>query len=320
MSKTFCVVDKSGNEQEEKTKLLQSKWFRDFIDNALDSQYWGYSLIQFDSLIDDKFNDIDLVPRIYVKPEFSLVVPTWAAIAGINYTEQPYSDWCIGVGKKRDLGLLMKAVPLVLWKKNAIGAWSVYQDAYGVPLAVGKTNSRDEVTRANLENTLKSLSTGLSAVMDVDDTIELLETKKPDAHQVFDAMINRCNSELSKLILGQTATMDEKSFVGSAEVQERVLMQVGESDEFFILNVLNDQLIPFLNNLGFGLDSCKIQCKEDADMPLLDKMKIDTELMKYYDLSPEYILETYGTEVTKKAVPADTGLNNFKNALAKYYS
>jgi len=318
LSKTFCVVDKAGNEVEEKSKLIQTKWFREFLEHSLDSEYYGYSLVQFDSLVDDNFNDVDLVPRIYVKPEFNLVVPTWAAIEGINYTESPYKEWCIGVGKKHNLGLLMKAAPLVLWKKNAIGAWSVYQDAYGVPLAIGKTNSRDEVTRANLENTLKTISTGLSAVMDIDDTIEFLESKKPDAHMVFDAMINRCNSEISKLILGQTATMDEKSFVGSAEVQERVLIRVGEADEFFALNVINEQLLPMLNGLGFGLDGYKIQAKEDDDLPLMDRMKIDTELMKYYDLDEKYILETYGTVVTKKAV-VDTGFSNFKNKLNELY-
>jgi hypothetical protein len=258
------------------------------------------------------------VPRIYVKPEFGIVVPTWSAMDGIHYKEQPYSDWCIGVGHKRDLGLLMKAAPLVIWKKNAIGAWSVYQDAYGTPLAIGKTNTRDEATRLNMENSLKSLSTGLSMVVDNDDVIELLETNKQDAHQVFNELIARCNSEIAKLILGQTATTDEKSFVGSAEVQERILLQYAELDENFIEGIMNYQLIPFLNNLGFGFDGCTIEAKDDADIPLMDRLKIDAELMKWYQLTPEYIKETYGTDVTVKLV--DAGLQQMKNKLDKYYS
>ena len=318
LSTSFCVVDKNGKENEEKTKLIQTKWFREFLDLSLDSIFWGHSLIQFDSLKDDQFNDIDLVPRQYVKPEFHIVTETWSATTGIDYLESPFKEWCIGVGKKTDLGLLMKAAPLVIWKKNAIGAWSVYQDAYGTPLAIGKTNTRDELTRVNMENSLKSLSTGLSMVVDTDDIIELLETNKQDAHQVFNELIGRCNSELAKLILGQTSTTDEKSFVGSAEVQERILMQYAEADEEFIEGVLNYQLIPMLNCLGFGLDGYRIESKEDNDIKPADKIKIDSELMKYFDLDPAYVLETYGTPVIKKLEV--NNVKAVKNRLDKYYS
>jgi hypothetical protein len=214
----------------------------------------------------------------------------------------------------------MKATPLVLWKKNALGAWSVFQDAFGTPLVIGKTDSRDAETRLSMENTVKSLSTGLSAVMDTDDNIEFLETTKQDAHQVFNELIERCNSEISKLILGQTSTTSEKSFVGSAEVHERVLMQYAEMDEYFIEGVLNYQLIPMLNNLGFGLDGYKIEASKDEDLTIKEKLEVDKELLKYYTLPVQYILETYGTPVEEKAEPVDTGLQEVKNRLSKYYS
>lgn len=320
LSRNFKIVDKAGKENEEKTKLIKKKWFREFLDLAMDSRFYGHSLIQFDSLENDEFKEVELVPRIYVKPEFHIVVEYPTNLVGIDYLESPYKEWCIGVGKSRDLGLLLKAAPLVIWKKNAIGAWSVFQDAFGTPLVKGKTNTRDEATRLNMENAVRSLSTGLSVVMDTDDEIDLLETTKQDAHQVFDMLIQRCNSELSKLILGQTSTMDEKSFVGSAEVQERVLQGYAELDEHFIEGVLNYQLIPFLNNLGFGLDGFTIECKQDEDLTIQERIKVDAELMKYFELDPEYILETYGTPVEKKVEPVDTGFKEVQNKLTKYYS
>jgi hypothetical protein len=209
---------------------------------------------------------------------------------------------------------------LVIWKKNAIGAWSVYQDAFGMPLAVGKTDTRDEPTRINMENALKALSSGLSMVIDKDDTIDLQESKRQDAHQVFDMLIQRCNSEISKLILGQTSTTDEKAFVGSAEVHERVLQGYEELDEHFIEGVLNYQLIPFLNNLGFGLDGYKIEASKDEDLTITEKLEVDKELLKYYTLPVQYILETYGTPVEEKVEPVDMGLQEVKNRLSKYYS
>lgn len=320
LGRNFKIVDKSGKENEEKTQLIQKKWFRDFLDLALDSLFWGHSLIQFDSLENDDFKSVELVPRIYVKPELHIVVPQWSAMTGVDYLESPYKEWCIGVGKSNDLGLLMKAAPLVIWKKNAIGAWSVFQDAFGTPAIIGKTDVRDEATRSNMEQTVKNFATGLSMVLDTDDQIEFLETTKQDAHQVFDMLIQRCNSELSKLVLGQTGTMDEKAFVGSAEVQERVLQGYSELDEHFIEGVLNYQLIPFLNNLGFGLDGFRIEASKDEDLTLQERIKIDEVLMKHFDVDESEIKETYGRTVKKKAEPVDTGFQNFKNKLNKYYS
>ena len=317
LSRNFKVIDKAGNVNEEKTLLIQKKWFREFLDFSLDSLFWGHSLIQFDSLINDEFKDVDLVPRIYVKPERHIVTSTWSAMDGVDYLDSPYKEWCIGVGGKKDLGLLLKASPLVIWKKNAIGAWSVFQDAFGNPIVMGKTDSRDEATRLNMENAIKTLSTGLSIVADKDDVIEFIEPKKQDAHQVFNELINLCNAEISKLILGQTSTTDQKAFVGSAEVHERVLEGYMEMDNHFIEGVLNYQLMPMLNNLGFGLDGFKIVASRDEDLGVMDKLKVDVELMKYYKLPSDYILETYGTPVEEK--PIDTTLNNFQNRLSQYY-
>lgn len=320
LSRNFKVVDKQGKENEQKTELIKNKWFRDFLDLSFDSLFWGHSLIQFDSLVDDNFKDVDLIPRIYVKPEKHIVTSSWSAMDGVDYLESPHKEWVIGVGGKRDLGLLMKAAPLIIWKKGAIGAWSVFQDAFGTPLVVGKTNTRDEATRLNMENTIKSLSTGLSVVMDTDDGIEFKETLKQDAHQVFDMLIQRCNSEISKLILGQTSTTDEKAFVGSAEVHERVLQGYEELDQHFIEGVLNYQLVPMLNKLGFGFDGFKIVASKDEDLTIEERLKIDAELLKWYTLPEAYILETYGTPVEKKAEPIDTGLKDVQNRLKGYYS
>ena len=47
LSKDFIVIGKDGKENEEKTALIQSKWFFDYLNLALDSIYYGFSLIHF---------------------------------------------------------------------------------------------------------------------------------------------------------------------------------------------------------------------------------------------------------------------------------
>jgi phage gp29-like protein len=299
LCKDFEVLDSNGEVNEDKTKQLNKKWFRDYLDLALDSIFWGHSLIQFDSIIEDEFKCVDLIPRIYVKPEFHIVTENYSDLTGEDYLELPYKNWLIGAGKPRDLGLLSKVAALVIWKRNALGAWAEFIEVFGNPLRIGKTDVRDAVTRNNMADMLKNMSVAAYGVFDRDDDIELKESSKQDAFNVFDMMIQRCNSEISKAILGQTATMDEKSFVGSAEVQERVLEKVAYSDEALIAGINNYQLIPMLNSLGLGFDGMTIKVKQNDELDLIQKSVIDIALINSgkYKLEPEYLLKKYGTEV-----------------------
>lgn len=319
LSRNFCVINKDKSENEQLSEMLESQWFRDFLDLSLDSLFWGYSLIQFDSLVNDNFNEVNLVPRQFVKPEFSIVTKNWGDTVGIPFKEAPYNEFCIGVGKPRDLGLLNKVAPLVIWKKNALSAWAQHQEIFGSPIRIGKTSSRDKKTTDNMDNMLKNMGVAAWGRFDTSDIIELIESNKSDAYMVFDMMIERCNSEIAKLILGQTGTTAEKSFVGSAEVHERILKQYGENDEHFIENVLNYQLIPMLEGLGIKFNGAKIETEEDDELGLVERSKIDLELLKYYDIDAEYIEKTYGTPVVKKAMPVDSGVVGVKNKLEQFY-
>jgi phage gp29-like protein len=318
LSKDFDVK-LNGEENEELEYIIKQKWFRDFIDYSLDAIYYGHSLIQFDSVIDNAFKSVELVPREYVKPEFHIVTNTYADLSGTDYLEAPYNNWCIGVGKPRDLGLYMKAAPLVIWKKNALGAWSEFVEIFGSPIRIGKTDVRDEETRANMESMLKNMGVASYGVFDTGDLIELVESNRSDAFQVFDMMIQRCNSEISKLILGQTGTLDEKAYVGSAEVQERVLKNVAYNDEFFIEGVLNYQLVPMMTRLGIFPEGVTISVKAEDDLTLIEQSKIDIELIKTgkFTFSPEYLEEKYGSEVI--AVNDPTDVANIKNRLDNLY-
>lgn len=322
LCKDFDVL-LNGEESEDLEKIIKQKWFRDFIDYSLDSIFYGHSLIQFDSVVNDAFKAVELVPREYVKPEFHIVTNTYADLTGTDYLEAPYNNWCIGVGKPKDLGLYLKAAPLVIWKKNALGAWSEFVEIFGSPIRIGKTNVRDEETRANMENYLRNMAVASYGVFDTDDLIELVESNRSDAFQVFDMMIQRCNSEISKLILGQTGTLDEKAYVGSAEVQERVLKNVAYNDEFFIEGVLNYQLVPMMTRLGIFPECVTITVKAEDDLTLEQQSKIDIELIKTgkFTFSPEYLDEKYGSEVIVVTQPIEqNSISNISNSLNDLYN
>jgi len=322
LCKDFDVII-NDEESEDLEYIIKQKWFRDFIDLSLDSIFYGHSLIQLDSVIDNAFKSVSLVPREYVKPEFHIVTNTYADLSGTDYLDPLYRNWVIGVGKERDLGLYLKAAPLVIWKKNALGAWSEFVEIFGSPIRIGKTNVRDEETRYNMEQYLKNMAVASYGVFDTDDLIELVESNRSDAYQVFDMMIQRCNSEISKLILGQTGTLDEKAYVGSAEVQERVLKNVAYTDEFFIEGVLNYQLVPVMTRLGILPQGASIRVKADEDLSLIEQSKIDIELIKTgkFSFTPEYLSEKYGSEVIEVTQPIEQNtISNISNSLKDLYS
>lgn len=319
LGKKFCVLNKDETENEEKTKLLQRKWFYDFVSLSLDSRFWGHSLIIFDDYLrkEKEFKGVQLVPRQYVKPEIHNVVAHWGDPTGVDYTEDPWRNWNIGVGDPCDLGLLLKAAPLVMWKTGAMGSWAEYQEVFGSPLRIGTTNSRDAKTQNSFIDRLKNMGAASWFLLGPNEKLELKESQKQDAYKVYDEMVNRINSELSKLILGQTGTMDEKAHVGSAEVHERVLMQVAEEDEKFIENVFACQLTPFLIEHGMLNDGDVISCDDSEELTYDQILAGDNMLLQYYDIDPEQIKETYGRDVTPKA--KDPGLTGFQTRMNNLY-
>ena len=68
LNKSFRIVDKKGVENPDLTAVFESSWFKTFMDLALDSIYWGHSLIQLgDIIVVDGvpvFSNVLLVPRL----------------------------------------------------------------------------------------------------------------------------------------------------------------------------------------------------------------------------------------------------------------
>ncbi len=309
LSKTFKFVDKEGEETKVETNIFAQTWFREFLNHSLDSIAWGHSLIQFKDIKDNQITGVELIPRQFVKPELHIVAQTWTDITGNDYMESPWKEWCISVGESHDFGLYMKAAPLLIWKQAALGAWAEYQEVFGNPMRYLKTNVLDAATKASGIDMMENMGSSTWAVIDTNDELIISESSQSDAFQVFDQMINRVNSEISKLFLGQTGTTDEKSFVGSAEVQERTLEAYGKNDEHFILSVINDKLLPLLKNLGITFpEGSKVAVSEKEDLTTVEKSTIMLGLINSgkYKVKPDYIDDNFDIEVEEVEEPKET--------------
>ena len=300
------IVTRKGKEVPELTEKIKSKWFYDFVNLSLDSIFFGFSLIEFDDLTSiGEFSGINLIPRQYVKPEFGIVGATPASLEGESYLSQPWSNWVIGVGENTDLGLLAKLAPLVLWKRGAEMAYAEYSEMFGTPIRILKTDSFDEETRQAGENFMRNMATSAYAVIGKEDEVQLISDKQASGVEVmFNGLIDKMNSEMSKLILGGTALMEEKSFVGSSKIHQESFDMICIQDKIMLENIFKYQLVDFLNIHGFGFEGCKIERVSDDELTLLEKFSIEKELLKLgFDIDPEYLNKKYGVQVTKSLKP-----------------
>ena len=304
---SILSCDFSVEGKPELDKIFDTKWFYDVCNLSLDSMYFGFSLIDFGdlNLSTKEFTDIRLVPREYVKPEFSIVTKTVADLEGVNYKTDPeYINWCLGIGEDTNLGLLAKCAPYVLWKRGALTSYAEFTEMAGVPIRVLKTGAYDEETRQTAENFMRNMGNSAYAVIGLDDEVTFAESKQTSGVEaMFNGLINKCNDEISKIILGGTGMVDEKSFVGSAKVHQDNFLLICEQDKKFIQNILNYQLRPLLERHEILPAGCKIMVNVEEELDLSAQFAVDSKLLDYYKIPAEYFNKKYGTELSELPAP-----------------
>jgi len=321
-SKEYKIVDENKEETDE-TEIFESQWFRDFMRLALESKFYGYSLIQFGDRTENGFACVEVVPREYVYPQkYAVRKSPQSTTELIPFTTGQYKNWLIGVGKPKDIGLLMKAAPLVIYKNTAFGSWSEFTELFGSPFRFGKTNVRDEALRDNMYDMLENMGRNAFGVFHTDDELEYIKDSQTDSYQVFNELIERANSEISKLVLGSTMTMDDGSSRSQSEVHERTTGSIEKEDALFLAEVVNKQLIPFLNSYqGFNIQG-KWVFDDSENTPKAEQFKMDIELVKNgYNVPKEYFTETYGTpidEVEETEAQAEEVNNQLKKKLFSF--
>ncbi len=290
------ICDTKGEPNEEATKLLRKSWVRKFLRLALESRFYGHSLIEF--VFDDKrqIKDVQLIDRRFVAPEFNLFLINPMDFEGYDYTMPPFNQMCIGVGEKADLGLLLKLSLYQFIKKNAIGNWSEFAEIFGMPLRYANTPTLDSSIRRDVEDMLQNMGSATWGVFPLGTEIKFQETTKTDSFKVYDELINRINKEMAIAVLGQTMTTEDGSSRSQAEVHERSEDDITSDDALFILNIIQDKLLPFLNLNGYKIsEDLEAHWDEVKEVNLIERSAIDLAITQMgFKPTKQYMEETYG--------------------------
>lgn len=304
--KSFKLVDAAGKKDEAATAFFETRWFKSLVSLILDSRYWGHSLIQLGDVVtmDGKtsFDNVGLIPRKHVIPEYGVIVreqgEEWRA--GYDYRNGPMSDWVIEAGEPKDLGLFLRAATQTIPKKNMLGFWDTFGEMFGMPIRVGKTISRDEGELNKIEDMLSNMGAAAWGLFPEGTEIEIKETTRGDAFNVYDKRIDRANSELSKGILNQTMTIDSGSSLSQSEVHLEVFENVVDSDADMVKDIVNDQLLPRMLRHGFPVQGLRFEWDNSIDYTPEQQIAYETMILDRFEVNPKYLIEKYNMPITGK--------------------
>lgn len=296
-------IYKNDNEDETLEEYFEKKWFSDFMSHTLDALFFGYSAIQIDEIVNDEITCVSNLPRQNINPKSKMLLTTPQQTSGKSLIDSDISDFIVLVTPKSDyyLGVYNVVAPFVISKRNALSAGNEYLAKFGIPNVIYQSNIQDEDYRANIEDYLSNFSNLGYLYGSKEDEIKLLEASN-NSNDVFMNTIEMCNKEIGKVICGSDIS-SEKSFVGSAEVQERILTMYYNSDKKFIENVVNDQLIPKLINLGLKfLQGVKFKFSEEKEDNTDLFNKVISLVQSGYQVDPQWIMDEFGIPVVKSNI------------------
>lgn len=304
LARSFKLVTTDGKEQQEAAHYFKQEWFRHLLKLALDSVYWGHSLIELGNVVTDgdgcrSYDSVKLIPRKHVIPEYGRIITDlgqdWTT--GIEYRRPPFAQWLIEAGQPDNLGKYLKAAIQTIPKKNALAFWDTFAEIFGMPMRIAKTTTRDEKELAKMERMMDSMGASLWGVFQEGTEIEVVESTKGDAFNVYDKRIDRANSELSKLIVGQTMTIEDGSSLSQSQTHLEVLENLIQDDRNMLADIVNNQLIPRMVKHGFPVKGLRFKWNDAVDYTPEQQVAFETMVSDRYEVDPKYFAEKYNMPV-----------------------
>lgn len=188
----------------------------------------------------------------------------------------------------------------VTFKKGGMKFWVIFTEKYGMPHLIGKhpRGSTKEETNS-LADMLESMVQDAIAVIPDDSSVEIQEANKTSSADIYEKLIDKMNSEISKAVLGQTLTTEigSNGSYAASNTHMEVRKDIVDSDKKLVESTIN-QLIQWIYEINFSSNSeipvFEMYEPEDVDLTLAqrDKILYDTGV----NFTKEYFIKTYGLE------------------------
>jgi phage gp29-like protein len=292
----LCLVE-DGKVNEVITEMAATENFMSLLSFIIESKIWGHSLIELS--FDDGAIVPTLIPRKHVVPQKGIILRNQSETSGFAFREYPYTNFLVEVGERESLGLLLKAAQYVIYKRGGFGDWAQYCELFGMPFRVAKYDGYDDKTRGDLENALKAAGSAAYIVIPKEAELNFIQNNTQGSAILYDMLVDSCNKELSKLILGQTMTTEETGAYAQAKIHLEVEMEIHFSDKLFVRNVLNEKLLPLLQMHGFKTSKGKFIFQEKENIDKESRLRMDLKLAEKIKIDDSYFYESYNIPLPK---------------------
>lgn len=192
--------------------------------------YDGNNVLKFRSSTAG-FTGEDIPPRKFLNPRHN---PTY---------KNPYGE-----------ALLSTVYWPIIFKFGGLKFWVKFTEKFGSPFAIGKApRAAGEAEFTELANLLEELVQDAVAAIPDDSSVEFMEAggKKASA-DIYKDLLNFCNSEISKAILGHGSVADSTpGKLGNEENQMSVREHIILEDKRVVEDCMNE-LIKWIMEINFG--------------------------------------------------------------------
>ncbi|MDR1984992.1 MAG: DUF935 domain-containing protein [Prevotellaceae bacterium] len=293
LNKCIQFVDKNKRKIDAFDKIIYSNKFNRLIELIIESKFWGVSGIEF--IIGKEF-DFEEIPRKHIRIEKNMIVKSQYDYEGTPIDELPFV-WT--VGRKNDLGLLLKCSMYALYKRSGFGDFAQYVEIFGQPVRIIYYDAYDTKVKSELRKILDESGGSLCMMIPKQAQFQMLDGKTSNGTgELQERLIQNCNAEMSVAILGNTETTTSSSSSGYAQslTQSQQQLEITKSDIAFVQNVLNEQwFLNILKSYGYPVDGGSFEFEFEIDLDnLLKRVQIDTFVSSKVPVDDDYYYTAYG--------------------------
>lgn len=159
-------------------------------------------------------------------------------------------------GKLSRSGLARLVAVSYMCKSFGLSDWMAFLELFGLPIRVGRYGSgTTEDDKKILKSAVASIGSDAAAIIPDSMRIEFIErASSANGDQVFSRLAEWLDKQISKAVLGQTATTEGTAGkLGSDDAQENVRIDLIRADAKQLSRTLNSQLVKPYVDLNYGV-------------------------------------------------------------------
>lgn len=255
----FQVLNANGDEDANAMRMFDKPWFSQFIALAIDAFTHGFNGMQFTGIEKDTFAGVKLIPRKHILPwDYGIRYNPYARKPDVLFADRALRNWTLLLcpqlpADQYQLGRFNKIAKLFILKRENLQFWAIFNELFGVPFRVMKTDVNDSGRKSNAISAMETMTSAAYSVIHDDDEIIFHNGVQAANTGTFNDLLTYTNKGMSKALVGSTMVLEEGSSLSQSEVHERNTDAFVVSYQRIVAQWINGQVIPRMAALGMQI-------------------------------------------------------------------